>query len=346
MVVVLNAIISIVWNLLVLLVLLYIFNPKLHIRKRIIMATNTKVNVMLEESSNYFVWESIDRCHLYQSPIFSLNGILVLRVLMFIYFWVTILDDEFGTGDGLGPPFTWLKFYTNWTFITYGAYSFIGSIICMQRRRQLQEQHEEDEETQSTLPTTTLTNNYDETGQLLSEKVFVILGAITFPCSLFLTIFYWTLLYDGQFSFNDFMYHGLYAIFLLVDLLLVRRPVITSHIIFTVLYSAVYLLFMWIYAVLTEEWIYGVLDWNDFTGVILQMILPFLICAAYMLTYFFTVLYSAVYLLFMWIYAVLTEEWIYGVLDWNDFTGVILQMILPFLICAAYMLTYFFCMGP
>eukprot|EP01024_Parvocaulis_polyphysoides_P023915 TRINITY_DN2201_c0_g1_i1.p1 TRINITY_DN2201_c0_g1~~TRINITY_DN2201_c0_g1_i1.p1 ORF type:complete len:334 (-),score=23.24 TRINITY_DN2201_c0_g1_i1:501-1502(-) len=280
-----NATICVVWSFGVLILTFILFNPKHKIRGKLLFVTNTKANARIQEYSNYFVWESIDRSHLYYSPVLSLSGVLVFRVLMFIYFWITILDDELGTGDGLGPPFTWLKYYTNWTFITFGAYSFVGIINCMQRLRYMKK-NREDDEAQPSLPTLnrSTTRNYDSNRDL-SEKIFMMLGAVSLPCTLFLTVFYWTFIFDGSFQFNDFMYHGLNTIILLVDLVIVRRPMISSHIIFAFCYSYLYLVFMWVFAAFTGDWIYGVLDWSDASGVIMEMMLPILVMITYILTY-------------------------------------------------------------
>eukprot|EP01025_Chloroclados_australasicus_P068298 TRINITY_DN947_c0_g2_i1.p2 TRINITY_DN947_c0_g2~~TRINITY_DN947_c0_g2_i1.p2 ORF type:complete len:317 (-),score=25.43 TRINITY_DN947_c0_g2_i1:821-1771(-) len=258
-----------------------------------------KVNIASQDCRSILLWEAIDSSHLYQSPLFSLTGMFFFRLAMFLYFWVVILSDALGTQDALGPPFDWLKYYTNWTFVVFGTYSFVGCVICLQRLRYISRYHEvEDREYGAEVDNLHVQavngsdQDFSQNVQVschkscnLCERIFVVLGAIALPCSLFLTVFFWAFLSDGQFDFVNFMYHGINVFLLTLDLMLIRRPMATCHVLLPMVYSALYVVFMWGFALTTSHWIYGILNWNYSTGVVMSIFLPFFVMAAYFVVY-------------------------------------------------------------
>lgn len=66
-----------------------------------------------------------------------------------------------------------------------------------------------------------------------------------------------------QVVFEDVLKHGLTAIWLIVELLISRIPIVSVWIYWASLYAMAYATFLWIYWAAAHEWVYTVLDWRE-----------------------------------------------------------------------------------
>ena len=98
-------------------------------------------------------------------------------------------------------------------------------------------------------------------------KITWVLADILYVFALVVTIVYFTALYPlvGETNFIDINVHGINSVFVLLDAFLVARPVRLLHIVYPLIYGAIYVLFSTVYWSTNKEVnvLYpGVLDWN------------------------------------------------------------------------------------
>eukprot|EP00095_Tigriopus_kingsejongensis_P005529 maker-scaffold282_size228295-snap-gene-1.24 protein:Tk05529 transcript:maker-scaffold282_size228295-snap-gene-1.24-mRNA-1 annotation:"hypothetical protein DAPPUDRAFT_306029" len=100
-------------------------------------------------------------------------------------------------------------------------------------------------------------------------KVSWTITNITWTSAVFISIFYWSILYDNNFNYFGFFVHGLNSVICLLDLLVSARPFRMHHVYIPALFGVWYVLFSLIYfwAGGTDAegngYIYSVLDWSN-----------------------------------------------------------------------------------
>ena len=161
-----------------------------------------------------------------------------------LYFAGTLLLIEF-SGNGLRPRF--LKFFTNWTFILLALYSVIGVLLCIGQL--------------------TTTSYDDEKSRPYSflDKAFVTVSVATSSCAVFLTGFYWLVLYvesDGV-KADNVMRHGGNVVVIWLEYLLSRTPVCGYWILPVMLYMSAYAMFLWVHVWVGYGWVYSAMDFNE-----------------------------------------------------------------------------------
>jgi len=103
------------------------------------------------------------------------------------------------------------------------------------------------------------------------------------PASLFVAVFYWVALFSTQTdpALGDQLFiHALNNIWMLGDAVLSRVSFASSHLLLLLLYSVVYLIFMWIYGGITGDWPYSTLTFEPWTFPY-YIALPFALTIAY-----------------------------------------------------------------
>ena len=191
--------------------------------------------------------------------------LLVYRISAALYCATTLLLIEFN-GDGL--ELCLLKYFTNWTFILLTLYSVIGVLLCIGRLT---------------------TTSYDgETSRPYSflDKAFVIVSVTTSSCAVFLTGFYWLVLYvesDGMRA-DNVMRHGGNVVVIWLEYLLSRTPVCGYWIQPVVLYMTAYAVFLWVHAGVGSGWVYSAMDFNEPRAVCYYLALPIFVLFGFVLT--------------------------------------------------------------
>lgn len=81
--------------------------------------------------------------------------------------------------------------------------------------------------------------------------------------------------------FLNVLKHGGTALLLMIEVLISRVPFTTTWVLWPVLYTVAYAIFMWIYWAVADDWVYDVLDWRKPTSLVYYAILPFLQVVAF-----------------------------------------------------------------
>lgn len=77
------------------------------------------------------------------------------------------------------------------------------------------------------------------------------------------------------------MKHGINVVIFVGEFLVSRVPVATSWAIFSISYSTLYGVFMWVRYAIEHKWVYAVLNWNKAGNLPYYVILPPLGLAAF-----------------------------------------------------------------
>ena len=105
----------------------------------------------------------------------------------------------------------------------------------------------------------------------LLHNLYSLLSSVAGPSAIFVALMYWAILRRfierdnprKRFDPVDAMLHGGNALFLVLDVLLSRVPVASSHFQVTLAYGTAYSIFMWSYERATGRFIYGtILTWS------------------------------------------------------------------------------------
>ena len=105
----------------------------------------------------------------------------------------------------------------------------------------------------------------------LLHNLYSLLSSVAGPSAIFVALMYWAILRrfierdnpGKRFDPVDAMLHGGNALFLVLDVLLSRVPVASSHFQVTLAYGTAYSIFMWSYERATGRFIYGtILTWS------------------------------------------------------------------------------------
>jgi hypothetical protein len=138
-----------------------------------------------------FAWEWHDASDLYLT--YLLRGkpgalmLLALRVFMVVFFVFGLLFQEFAprsVATGLSPRE--FIFFTNWTWYMFGLLSALGCVVSLRGLRKISFQ----------LHATVGAADVESFDVL--AKAYAALGAAVPTCAIFLTMFYWAVLYDGS----------------------------------------------------------------------------------------------------------------------------------------------------
>lgn len=90
------------------------------------------------------------------------------------------------------------------------------------------------------------------------QKSHLICLVTVAPAELFLSVAYWTTIFDGEDVGNQMFVHTVQNVFPLIDIgLLSRSPFVSSHILFLYIYTTIYVVFMVIYGSITDDWPYS-----------------------------------------------------------------------------------------
>eukprot|EP00210_Caulerpa_lentillifera_P009454 g9014.t1 len=234
---------------------------------RLLLCSNERIQ---PRPMQFFAWDILDP----NSAVTSVVPLLILsiyRIFTLLFFGFGILFQGVWGSKFSSPLFDWLTYYTNWTFVGFGFTALLSILIMMQYWRQQQQKQE---------------NNERRTQWAFIHKVYVMTFVTVCSSSIFLSIFYWTVLYDGSnVKLDDAMRHGINVLLLLIDLLMSRIPIISYHFQVSLLYGSLYVAFMWIYMAVSGHWIYSTLDWEKNTAVIYYVTIPFLLILSLFITY-------------------------------------------------------------
>jgi len=189
-----------------------------------------------------FLWEhqvKKDRVMSYWPLIHPLL-LTIIRTLIGLYCFCIIiygLDQD---------PGYWFIYFTDLTFILLTSYFLIQGFTGIYFQFLSQEKKELFLEAPS--------NGFDKFVWVLFEVVI--------PSACFLTTVYWTLLFTGDLSIDNFSIHALNSVWALTELMLTRFDIIAIHYLFPFLYLLLYTFWAWIYYARFNLWIYPFLSWS------------------------------------------------------------------------------------
>ena len=111
-------------------------------------------------------------------------------------------------------------------------------------------------------------------------QIHQLLFEIVAPCSLFLFLFYWVVLYQGHTEQipDSLFFHGLNNLFLLLEAVLTNVALISSHFLLVIFFTTLYTISMWIFGGLGYGWPYPVLTFSS-NSLLYYIALPWLIMA-------------------------------------------------------------------
>ena len=112
------------------------------------------------------------------------------------------------------------------------------------------------------------------TGWGILQALHLICLETVAPAELFLSVFFWATIFDGDQVGNQMFVHTVQNVFPLVDIgILSKTAIVSSHFLFLVMYTTVYAIFMWIYGGITEDWPYTNLTVQP-KAMVLYILLP------------------------------------------------------------------------
>ena len=125
------------------------------------------------------------------------------------------------------------------------------------------------------------------------DTAFLVLTAVVTPASIFLSAFFWVALYPHIAATSGgapppthmVLEHGGNVALLLADAVISRVPVVSYHFQGVIVYGSIYVIFMWIWHGVREDWIYQTFDWHRPLAAAAYAVLPFLLAAAFALWY-------------------------------------------------------------
>ncbi|KAK9808471.1 hypothetical protein WJX73_009871 [Symbiochloris irregularis] len=227
-------------------------------------------------STNYWQFDSLRASDLVTGFFISDTCILVLRCSEVLFFAVTLLVEGL-TGDGFGDPDRWLTFFTNWTFVLFGFYALLGTLLTAQHvQGKITQAAGQDEETWGRCYGSKPVTNWS-----LLAVTYCLVAEVNATATLFLSIFYWAIIFRGNPAPDNILKHGVNNAMILADICLTRVPFHSYHFQVVLWYGSVYLVFMWIYHGASTYWVYEVLDWSKPIAALFYLLLPLLllICA-------------------------------------------------------------------
>ena len=121
------------------------------------------------------------------------------------------------------------------------------------------------------------------------DTAFLVLTAVVTPASIFLSAFFWGVLYPhiaagggGAPPTHMILEHGGNVALLLTDAVISRVPVVSYHFQGMIVYGSIYVIFMWIWhGARGGDWIYQTFDWHRPHAAAAYAVLPFLLAAAF-----------------------------------------------------------------
>ena len=94
-------------------------------------------------------------------------------------------------------------------------------------------------------------------------KIFLLLEQTSPTCSMLLTLFYWSVLYDpADLDADNVLRHGGNVAVLLVNSFASQAPFVSYHVIATMIVAVTYTLFQWAYFGISGNWVYQSLGIN------------------------------------------------------------------------------------
>ncbi|GMH40961.1 hypothetical protein BSKO_08865 [Bryopsis sp. KO-2023] len=167
---------------------------------------------------------------------------------------------------GSGLPGTWITFFTNWSFVAMALYSVIGIAVSAK--------------------------GYYQKGapspiwQAL-DKAFVIVYVTAASNAIFLTAFYWVVIYEpeGTLHLDNVFRHGVNVVVMLGELIISRLPIVSYHLQIPIAFTSVYAVFFWVYRGASGVWVYEALNWSKTSSILYYTVLPILITLSFYLLY-------------------------------------------------------------
>lgn len=211
---------------------------------------------------HFFAWDLVDPTHVIKG--YNDNQLLVLiyREFILAFFLFTLLYQGVW-GSKLGN--VWVIYFTNWDFVGLGLYSIIAIIVSC---------------------TAFYRKGMPSPIWEFMEKALVIVYVTVASNAIFLTAFYWMVIYDGETPEADNIFrHGINVVILLVELVLSRIPIVSYHLQVPFAFATVYAVFMWIYRGASGDWVYEAMDWSKTSSIFYYIVLPILIVLAFYLLY-------------------------------------------------------------
>ncbi|KAK9818034.1 hypothetical protein WJX72_006010 [[Myrmecia] bisecta] len=264
---------------------------------RLLFITNRAAWVDSKQLPNtYWAFDLLDPAHLVTSLWVPDQAVLTLRILTLVY-WIVTLIVEGTTGDGFGDkPHEWPTFFTNWTFVLFGIWALMG-IAVSSIRVFSRSPHERLKLADSSAPVSAAVGSDPEYAQnqdavkaaalskwTILDKAYCFVAETNVAATLFLSGFYWAFLYKGgPVAVDNVLKHGTNNIFTLLDVCMSRLPFVSYHYQVLLWYGTLYISFMWIYFGDSERWVYDVLDWNKSSSLVLYLLLPIFIFAAFLI---------------------------------------------------------------
>nr|XP_022300510.1 protein rolling stone-like isoform X2 [Crassostrea virginica] len=127
-----------------------------------------------------------------------------------------------------------------------------------------------------------------ETAMPWNYKLSWVLNNMSHPTALLIALSYWTML-SQHYSIKLWTInkHGVNLLYTLLLVALTSKPIKFQHVYIPMVFSFVYLLFTWIYFLVTDELVYKFLDWNNPGKAILLTFLFVFVCTPMSFLFFF-----------------------------------------------------------
>ncbi|KAI8464051.1 MAG: hypothetical protein J3K34DRAFT_493200 [Monoraphidium minutum] len=206
-------------------------------------------------------------------------------------FAVAYGEPRYGAGGAEGPR-EFFKFFTNWTFVLFGATSVVGAALtlCEWRRAAAAAAAAAGAGAGGACkpaarlqvhvtagggggggggdgdgaPLPPPSDGAPPAGWRDADKAYALALQAVAAASISLTVFYWALIYrSGSFlRVDNPIKLGASAFLLLLDFALSRAPVASPHVSAVMAYGTACLVFLWSWFGATGEWVYASLQWD------------------------------------------------------------------------------------
>eukprot|EP00873_Tetraselmis_striata_P006106 jgi/Tetstr1/426370/TSEL_016682.t1 len=200
----------------------------------------------------YWAWDALTPSDVVTSAWVPTPVLLVWRWGLLAYAIITLVVEGSVDKDYHSE---WLIYFTHWALLGMAVQGMVGGIVTAIYVRKKPED---------------ILWNFGIKAMLLLDQ--------TIPtCSLFLAVFYWSVLYSGNNDAANVMKHGISAAAMMCTFLLSQTPYVSYHFQAPVLLVTVYCVFMWIYAAATDSWSYEALNTSAELSGVYYIVVPTLL---------------------------------------------------------------------
>ncbi|KAF8057906.1 DEGP5 [Scenedesmus sp. PABB004] len=248
-----------------------------------------------QRPTSWLAWELADARGLF-TGLLGTPVVLLVRLAELALFTFTLTYGTLAYGEA-GPEF--FLYFTNWTFVLFGATALAGVVLTgADWRRQRR----------PTLPTDVIASAPHAApdgaaggggccrpgagsgggaaatgGWAVQDRLYHLCLETACAASIMLTIFYWVAEYvrGSPIRVDNPLKHGGSAGLLLLDFAISGTPLISYHIQVVIAYGSAYLVFLWAHAALTGAWVYRALDWARPSAPVFYAALPLLLVLAF-----------------------------------------------------------------